>query len=309
MTAKQSFEAVSVERNKVGSPSMLLQEFNYYINKAISQRINKYYAYYDITQQSSDDLRVLKATTFLTPTEVDLPNLQPGASKLFGASYEVNLPLDYLHLLNCICVYTLDKNYKCYKEGDSVQFAAKRLTADAWPIILEDYYNRPRPERPYYYIHNINTSTDLPTNPVNNVDILDNSFSGTDAVNDTDSNLPRIISLKDFKNNSTVNRVGGVRYGNPSNIRMEIRCGDTNSPYKLTNVFVDYIKVPQTIHLTQRQVDSVEDTSQILEFPDSVCYEIINELVHLVMEQDADPRLQTHIPVTASVVPPVQQQT
>jgi hypothetical protein len=44
-----------------------------------------------------------------------------------------------------------------------------------------------------------------------------------------------------------------------------------------------------------------------MEFPDYVCQEIINELVHLVMENTADPRLQTHIPVTQSIVNPTQQ--
>ena len=40
--------------------------------------------------------------------------------------------------------------------------------------------------------------------------------------------------------------------------------------------------------LTQEQLDYTEDNSQILEFPDYVCQEIINELVHLVMENNSD---------------------
>jgi hypothetical protein len=46
-----------------------------------------------------------------------------------------------------------------------VAFAAKRLTSDSWSIIMNDFYNRPLPWRPYYYIHNVNTSDNLPTNP------------------------------------------------------------------------------------------------------------------------------------------------
>lgn len=45
-------------------------------------------------------------------------------------------------------------------------------------------------------------------------------------------------------------------------------------------------------------MDLTEDTSQIMEFPDYVCQEIINELVHIVMENGSNPRLQTHIPVS-----------
>jgi hypothetical protein len=36
----------------------------------------------------------------------------------------------------------------------------------------------------------------------------------------------------------------------------------------------------------------------MMEFPDYVCQEIINELVHLVMENASDQRLQTHPVVT-----------
>jgi hypothetical protein len=94
-----------------------------------------------------------------------LSNRKTGRATLFGATYEVNLPDDYLHILNCVCVYKVLKNYKCYDAGDYVQFAAKKLTADSWSIILNDFYNRPLPERPYYYIHNVNTSRTIPTNP------------------------------------------------------------------------------------------------------------------------------------------------
>jgi hypothetical protein len=44
-----------------------------------------------------------------------------------------------------------------------------------------------------------------------------------------------------------------------------------------------------------------------MEFPDYVCQEIINELVRLVMENTADPRLQTNSIVTQSIANPVQQ--
>ena len=71
---------------------------------------------------------------------------------------------------------------------------------------------------------------------------------------------------------------------------------------------IDYIKTPQTIRLTQEQVDLTEDTSQIMEFPDYVCQEIINELTMLVMENTADPRLRSNTVVTQSIANPAAQQ-
>lgn len=374
MTARQVWEGLLTELNKVNAPSMLLQDFNYFFNKAIYQYINKRYNIYDINQQTSDDLRVLKATSILPVTKSletdqfeELNNLGAGSSKLFGATYEVTLPQDYLHILNCICIYKVNKNYKCYNAGDYVQFAAKRLTGDSWPIIVNDYFNRPLPERPYFYINNVNTSTSIPTNPYNpelsgstdlnkkynvgnsvteyylikdstdeepvkagtkvyvkNGELYKESSFSTKlsgvTLNDTaqkqvpgesnDSNLPRTLSLSSlgFEETSTVEKDIAVRYGNASTVRMEIRYGHDDSLFTLEKVFVDYIKTPQFIRLTQEQVNLTEDTSQIMEFPDYVCQEIINELTMLVMANISDPRLQSNAIVTQSIANPAQQQ-
>lgn len=297
---------------------MLLQDFNYFFNKAISQYINKRYNIYDINQQTSDDLRVLKTTAILeanlaTQSEPlkALADLGAGKSKLFGATYEVILPSDYLHILNCVCIYKVNKKWKCYDAGDYVQFAAKRLTADSWSVIVNDYYNRPLPERPYFYIHNININNTLPTNPItdtnpNGTDLsseyigspkeiqyylisdkvinstvvvkagtrvyvkdgvvykedtytteiegatMDDLSTKTVEGETTKSNFPRTIKLgkPDSRTVSTVDRDAGTRYGNASNVRMEIRYGHDDSVFKLEKVFIDYIKSPQTIRLT-----------------------------------------------------------
>lgn len=94
------------------------------------------------------------------------------------------------------------------------------------------------------------------------------------------------------------------RYGNPSKVRMEIRYGTDDTVFELKKVIVDYIKTPQYFRLTQDQVDRTVDTSQIMEFPDYVCQEIINELVHLIMENASDPRLTNHIPITNTIANP-----
>lgn len=389
MTAKQMFDALLTELSKVNAPSMLLQDFNYFMNKAVYQYINKRYNIYDINQQTTDDLRVLKATATIP---IAASNYNTG----FVKSVSFDLPEDYLHMLNCICLYDVTKRNKCYNLNDEVPFAAKRLTADAWSIIINDYYNRPLPWRPYYYIHNVNTSNELPTNPMSYVKdgeavTSDNATDPTtENINDTESivkleqekevitsikytspegiesqynfeeydvvfytgettwkndkrvreilvekgwnpdyvtatvvtkqmsislevprkNFKRHVNLKEFDQTSasTVERVAGVRYGNPTKVRCEIRYGNDVETYKLKEVYIDYIKTPQTIRLTQEQVDKIEDTSQILEFPDYVCQEIVNELVTLVMENTADPRLQTHIPITQSIANSAQSQ-
>lgn len=352
MTARQIYEGTLIEMNKVQAPSLLLEDFNYLFNKAIYQYINKRYNIYDVNQQTTDDIRVLKATAILPATKsqaygVTTSGQVTAANSLYGGTYEVNLPSDYLHVLNCVCNFRVREQFKCYDANTYVQFAAARLTADVWPQIINNFYMRPTYKRPYFYIHNVNINPTNPTNPytytTTNLTYLDSSGkkqiayreiikadgskiyepiesrkneSGTDVTSATynDSNkttkviggLPNKITIGGASV-SNVERVGQVRYGNASNVRMEIRYGKDDSIFLLESVYVDYIKTPQTVRLTQEQLDTTDDTSQIMEFPDYVCQEIINELVTLVMENSSDPRLQTHIPVTQSIANPAQQ--
>jgi hypothetical protein len=164
-----------------------------------------------------------------------------------------------LHILNCVCIYRVKKNYKCYDKDNYVQFAAKRLTADSWSVIVNDYYNRPLPERPYYYIHNINLRDAMPTNPYNELgDGTGTDMNGTysvppstDSSSTNNSNLPRTITLTGGAKADAVERETAMRYGNSSTVRMEIRYGHDDSIFSLEKVFIDYIKTPQFIRLTQ----------------------------------------------------------
>ena len=120
------------------------------------------------------------------------------------------------------------------------------------------------------------------------------------------ADFPREITLSDNNRISLIEKEASHRYGNASKVRMEIRYGADDSIFQLKKVFVDYLKAPQHIRLTQEQIDRTADTSQIMEFPDYVCQEIINELVHLIMENSSDNRLQTHIPITNTIANPAQ---
>ena len=113
--------------------------------------------------------------------------------------------------------------------------------------------------------------------------------------------------MKMLESQLTLSKIN-QRYGNASKVRLEIRYGKDNSLFELTNIWVDYIKSPQYIRLTQEQLDLTEDTSQKMEFPDYVCQEIINELVHIVMENSSDPRMQTHPAFSQSIAAPAQAQ-
>lgn len=250
------------------------------------------------------------------------------------------MPIDYLHMLNCVCIYYVAKQKDCWDAGSYIEIPATRLTADSWSQIITDIYNRPSPMRPYYYIHNLNQQQVLPTDPRTKVttgtgleevgidmngiyqvtsasggewednDIDAGTASGTD-VEAQNSNFQRTFKLKTTKGEQQVSLVEkpiALRAGNTSNVRCEIRYGKDDSLFQLVEVQIDYVKCPQFIRLTQEQIDLTEDTSQIMEFPDYVNQEIINELVHLVMERVNDPRLGNNIQMTQSIARPTGQQ-
>jgi hypothetical protein len=129
------------------------------------------YNAYDINQQKTDDLRVLKSTAMLTPVPSTLY-----AGSFLGNVYETYLPSDYLHMLNCIVEYDVLKPYKCYNTGSKWQQGARRLTADMSAQIINNYYLRPTYKNPYFYINNINTENDYPTKD-NQVDVIVNKYN------------------------------------------------------------------------------------------------------------------------------------
>lgn len=367
MTARQLYEYILIELNKVQAPVLLLEDFNYFANKTINAYINKIYNNYDINQQKTDDLRVLKSTAILTPTL----STNYSVTSLLEKTYEVNLPDDYLHILNCVVEYSLATNYKCYTAGQKIHFGAKRLTADMYPQLIRNYYMKPKYNNPYFYINNIASDTVYPINevPINvvssttyldwakiefgtpgasTISIVKNgttytytynaSVSGallfsditslrakftslgiTSTIEDTNLILNNLytqlvtsisetgtyLTITTQSNDiSIIEKVAGYRYGNKSKVRMEVRYGSDNSTFVLNKIYVDYIRSPQFVRLIQEQLDLVSDTSQILEFPDYVCQEILNDLIRFTMENGSDPRLQTNIPVNQSIAIP-----
>lgn len=368
-TARQILEAALTETNKAGAPSMLLADYNYFINKAINQYVNQHYTIYDVSQQTTDDLRVLKSQAMLKVKNVsyhpeiggnitDMNKLGAGLAKMFAGTYEVILPSDYLHMLNCKCIYKMLSDYKCYDKGNDVPFDALRLTADAKSQIDGNAYLTPKPWRPYYCIQNINISDEVATNPrdvsnnpygtdylgafetdYENLELqpfnggknnnqnpsiggVDMSHTGgnTDLTSIDDSEkdkekrnpgFSRTITIRDpYKNGDKHDektfdivdvKPAGLRLGNAAGVRCEILCGKDDSVFKLRYVLIDYIKAPQHVRITQEQYDLIKDTSQIMEFPDYVCQEIINELIKLILEFWQNQRLGTHPQVSQSI--------
>ena len=271
MTIREFYDKTLIELNKVEAPSLLLEDFNYFANKAVQQYTNKIYNRYDTTQQTTDDLSALKSTTRLTVEEDnEFGESAPKESK----TYYCQLPTNYLHLLNCIVEFTGGGVGMCKSETKK-QSMARRLTSDMYPSIISNAYFKPSYRCPYYFINNTNKA----------------------LVDDYESKLKLILNPKADDVDENGKPLNPDFY---DNLRMEIRCGDTRV-WAPTSVYIDYIKTPDRIELTWDQLNEVEDTTSKLEFPEYVCYEIINEFTKLVLENYGDPRLETHIPVNQTI--------
>lgn len=312
MTIRELYDFALIEMNKTEAPSLLLEDYNYFMMKAVQQYINKVYNRYDINQQSSDDMRVLKATAEVKLTKVvdkrlsdndkDTPTRRRANKDKF--TYYGVLPADYMHILNCVVDFKVKKNFKCYRENDYIEFAAKRLTADMAAGILHNVYMKPDYKRPYFYINNVNTSIkadlDNPGN-VSTASVDGATVSNFTSYNSTSPEMDVEMFTNLDRNSENPN---GNRVANVSDVRIEIRFGDDDTVFTPEYAYIDYIKAPMFINLTYDDITSTVDTTREFEFPDYVCFEIINEFVKLIMENASDPRLQTHYAINQTIGDP-----
>ena len=207
MTARNLYEYGLIELNKLEAPSLLTEDYVYFLNKAVQQYINLTYNRYDINQQSTDDLRVLKATALFKDEDIkklkSADNLVSIQSKInygiLSSTYYVDLPKDYMHMLNCIVGFARTENPNkkthCDSEvGTKVYFTAKRLTADMYGGVINNYYQKPSYKRPYYYLNTINTSNEIVTNKEQDDSILRESKSNN-FFNGFDEGVSRAIRM------------------------------------------------------------------------------------------------------------------
>lgn len=83
------------------------------------------------------------------------------------------------------------------------------------------------------------------------------------------------------------------------NVKLNLMVGKVK--YEPTTVFVNYLKTPEKVHLEEEDLYG-EDRTKEMEFSDYVCYEIINEFTKLLLENTADPRLSTNVPINQSII-------
>lgn len=167
-------------------------------------------------------------------------------------------------------------------ENYSNKYPARKLTADQYPAIINNAYFKPSYRSPYYTVLTSREDTislDTIIDPCN--------------VRDTSATLDAIIDPCDIILNEN------------TQYYLDIKCG--NSTKQTPSVaYVEYLRVPKKVILNEDQLYGV-DTTEKMEFSDYVCYEIINEFVKLLLENTADPRLSTNVPINQTVIPQITE--
>lgn len=142
MTAREVYEGVLFDLNKAHAPAITVEEFVYFLNKAILAFVNERYNFYAVNQQLSDDLRVLLveyvAEVLVNDIITDIDGVRY-ITKDMGVD-------DYLHIQSCdlIVKNTISNVIKRY--------TAKRMTLDMYGAIYNNEYLKPALIRPYFLL-------------------------------------------------------------------------------------------------------------------------------------------------------------
>lgn len=142
MTAREIYEGTLFELNKAHAPALSVEEFVYFLNKAILSFVNERYNFYAVNQQLTDDLRVL-----VKPHEAPLTssNIHTDTTDSRYVSIEITED-DYFHLLSCDLVVRNTISNKLKK------YTVKRLTLDMYGAINNNEYLKPAIHRPYHFL-------------------------------------------------------------------------------------------------------------------------------------------------------------
>ena len=180
-------------------------------------------------------------------------------------------------MLNCIVQFTEHSGNKCNAKP-SMSALARKLTSYLYPSIINNAYFKPNPKTPYYRIIK-NHANDV-------ADVVSQLIQPKEQTSiDLDAEVYNILHPSDKADHDYL---------------LDLRCGDTER-YTPVNVYIDYLKTPNIVMLTREDLESEIDNTPDMEFPDYICYEIINEFVKLLLENASDPRLQTNIPINQSI--------
>ncbi len=261
-SVREIYDYIQVELNKAKAPSITLEDFLYFLNKAVNNYCNIKYNTYNINQQFTDDLKELVRTysisepkikdgndvvmqnNSITPTPVEeIPEASSGKD-IDYAVVTIKLPDDYYHLLGCSIKYKKTEKPSTSKRcpynsiKTNTPYKVRRVTTDSLTTTLNNYYYKPKLNSPYFIL-----------------------------------------------NNETFTESSGSKVSTT----VEIHVGKIPEIYTVDKVSMVYFVNPKKLSMSEDDLYTDEDNTEKMQFSRYICYEIINILIGLIMINSGNP--------------------
>lgn len=159
ITARQAYINILTELVKEETPTLYLEDFLYYFNKAISEYMKSRYELFELNQQLADDMRVWKKTF----TSLSLSTPVDSIYQTEVVDQVTHKFAYYRHLLSCIIeVYISRPITKCdQRAGTNELYKVTRMSPEIKAGLLGNKYLEATFYRPYYEIMNNNIIVDI----------------------------------------------------------------------------------------------------------------------------------------------------
>lgn len=296
MNYAELYENILIELHKETSPVLELSELNYFINKGMHRHINLLYNQFNTTQLLTDEMdalsvgvtyngfdfkvndnnEVLNVDGNVINTTEEYANGSPlvpsiDEQNLYTTFFKVaELPDDYLHMLSCVPVLSVDPNQEyrhteCY-DTKLNDFPAKRMTADMEGYVLRNHYMRPKFKNPYYYIEN-----------------------ATDALGRENRSVRKSPALRLYLGRN-VDQPRYIYDGfDEFDLEAQTRISTDIQEFTLEYLKIKYLKEPERIVIKESDLDN-PDQSPLLPYRDNVMYSFIDSIVLLIQENQSHAR-------------------
>ncbi len=132
--ALKMYEGVKIELDQYQSPSFDVQDFNFFLPKAVEHCVKKELDGFELTQKVTDKLAPL--------IKISDPLLIFNADNTTDVR-EKELPADYRHVVSSLVRLRYKTATTAFTAGTKRSSFSRRLTGDLWAFVMEDYYLRP----------------------------------------------------------------------------------------------------------------------------------------------------------------------
>jgi hypothetical protein len=147
LTARQNIDILT-ELVKEEAPTLYLEDYLYYFNKAISEYMKTRYEVFETNQQLADDMRSWKKSFQASSLETPISSIY---KSIPGTAVKID---EYRHLLSCIIDVAISRPItKCdQRPGTTTSYKVTRMSSEIKAGLLGNKYLEAKFYRPYFEI-------------------------------------------------------------------------------------------------------------------------------------------------------------